>query len=65
LCSVVSSVGGMVSMLVMWLISFMMFTFASCVLLGRGCCDVKLDKRLRNVALLCNVMTSLWAVYDQ
>jgi hypothetical protein len=51
--------------LVMWLISFMMFTFASCVLLGRGCCDVKLDKRLRNVALLCNVMTSLWAVYDQ
>jgi len=29
LCSVVSSVGGIVSMLVMWLISFIMFTFAS------------------------------------
>jgi hypothetical protein len=29
LCSVVSSVWGMVSMLVMWLISFVMFIFAS------------------------------------
>ena len=31
LCSVVSSAGGMVSMLVMWLISFVMFIFASSV----------------------------------
>ena len=54
LCSVVSSVGDMVNMLVMWLISFMMFTFAW-----------SLARRLRSVALLRNVLTSLWTVFVQ
>ena len=66
LCSVVSSVGGMVSMLVMWLISFMMFAFApgvSCW--AGGVVMYSLARRLRSVALLRNVMTSLWIVFVQ
>ena len=64
LCSVVSIVGGMVSILVTWLISFVMFTFAS----GVSCCWVlgammwSLARRLRSVALLHNVLRSLWNV---
>jgi hypothetical protein len=64
LCSVVSSVGGMVSMLVMWLISFMLFTFASGVLCWVGVIVMwSLAKRLRSVALLRNVLTSLWILF--
>ena len=63
LCSIVSSVGGMVSMLVMCLISFLMFTFASGVScwVGGGVMW-SLARRLRSVALLRSVMTSLWTV---
>jgi hypothetical protein len=64
LCSVVSSVGGMVSMLVMWLISLVLFRFAlgvSCWL--GGIVMYSLARRLRSVALLRNAMTSLWTVF--
>jgi hypothetical protein len=57
LCSVVTSVAGMVSMLVMWLISFFSFTFASGVSCWVGDVMWSLDKRLRSVALLRIVMT--------
>ena len=60
LSSVVSSVGGMMSMLVMWLISFMMFTFASGVSCWVGSVMWSLARRMRSVALLRNVVTSLW-----
>ena len=65
-CSVASSAGGMVSMLVMWLISCMMFAFVSGVSCWVGG-DVmwSLARRLRSVALLRNVLTSLWAVFVQ
>ena len=64
LCSVVCSVGGMVSMLVMWLISFVMFAFTSGVSCWVGG-DVmfSLARRLRSVALLRNVLTALWTVF--
>jgi len=66
LCSVVSSVGGMVSILMMWLISFMMFTFASGVSCwGGGVVMYSLARRMRSVALLRNVMTFLWTVFVQ
>jgi hypothetical protein len=58
--SVVSSVEGMVSMLVMYLISFVMFTFASnvcCCASGVVVCS--LARRFRSVALLRSVVTSL------
>ena len=64
LCSVVSSVGDMVSMLVMWLISFMMLTSASGVSCWVG--DVviwSLARRMRNVALLRIGLMSLWTVF--
>ena len=64
LCRVVYSVGDMVSMMVMWLISFMMFTFASVVSCWvRGAVMWSMARRLRSVALLRNVMTSLWTVF--
>ena len=50
----------------MWLISFMMFTFApgvSCWV--GGVVMYSLARRLRSVALLRNVMTSLSTVFDQ
>jgi len=51
LCSVASSVGNVVSMLVMWLISFMIFTFASGVSCWvRGVVMWSLVRRLRNMA---------------
>ena len=53
LCSVVSSVKSMVSMLVMWLILFCMFILASgvsCLVGGVVVCS--LARRLRSVALL-------------
>ena len=60
LCIGVSSVGDVVSMLVMWLISFMMFTFASGVSCWVGGVMWSLAMRLRSVALLRSVVTSLW-----
>ena len=64
LCSVVPSVGGMVSMLVMWLISFVMFIFASIVSCWAGGVVVwSLARRLRSMALLRSVLTSLWTVF--
>ena len=57
-----SSVEGMVSILLMWMISFMMFTFASGVSCWVGGVMWSLDRRLRSMALLLSVMTSLWAV---
>ena len=64
LCSVVSSVGSMVSMLVTWLISFVIFTVASGVSCWVGG-DViwSVARRLRTLALLCNVLTSLWTIF--
>ncbi len=66
LCSVVSSVGGVVSMLVMRLISFVVFILTSsiscCV---RGIVVCSLARRLRSVALLRSVLTSLWTVFVQ
>ena len=66
LYSVVYSVGGMVSMLVMWLISFDMFILASGVscLVG-GVVVWSLARRLRSVAMLRSVLTSLWTVFVQ
>ena len=65
LCSVISSVGGMASMLVMWLISFMMFMFASGVSCWEGGVVMwSLARRLRSAALLRNVLTSLWTVFS-
>ncbi len=51
-------------MLVMWLISFVMFTSASGVhyLVG-GVVMYSLVRRLKSVALLHNVLTSLWTVF--
>ena len=64
LCSVVSSMGDMGNMLVMWLISFVMFAFATCVSCWLGCAVMwSLARRRRSVALLRNVMTSLWTVF--
>jgi hypothetical protein len=64
LCSVVSSVGDMGSMLVMWLIPFVMFIFASSVSCWVGGVVVwSLARRLRSVALLRSVLTSLWTVF--
>jgi hypothetical protein len=66
LCSAISSMGGMVSMLVMWLISFMMSAFALDVSCWLG--DVviwSLAKRMRSVALLRIALTSLWTVFVQ
>ena len=64
LCSVVSSVGGVLSMLVMWLISFLVFILRSgvscCV---RGIVVCSLARRLRSVTLLRSVLTSLWTVF--
>ena len=66
LCSVVSSVGGMVSMVVMWFISFVVFILTygvfCCV---RGIVVCSLARRLRSVALLRSVLTSLWTVFVQ
>ena len=66
LCSIVYSVGGKVSMLVMWLTSFFMFIFASSVSCWVGGVVVwSLARRLRSVALLRSVLTSLWTVFVQ
>ena len=66
LCSFVSSVGGVVSMLVMWLISFVMLIFTSGVSCWvRGVVMCSLARRLRSVALLRSVLTSLWTVFVQ
>ena len=66
LCSVVHSVGGMMSMLGLRLVSFMMFMFASSVSCWvRGAVMWSLARRLRSVALLRNVITSLWTGFVQ
>ena len=63
LCSVVCSVGGVVSMLVMWLISFVVFILTSSVsFCVRDIVVCSLTRRLRSVALLRSVLTSLWTV---
>jgi len=63
LCSDVNSMGGMVSMLVMWLNSFMMFTFAPGVSCWIGSVVMwSLARRLASVAVLRNVLTYLWTV---
>jgi hypothetical protein len=64
--SVVSSVGGVVSMLVICLLSFVVFIFTSgisCWVRGIGGCS--LARRLRSVAMLRSVMTSHWTVFVQ
>jgi hypothetical protein len=53
-----------VSILVMWLISSFMFTFASGVSCWvRGVAMRILDRRMRSVAILRTVLTSLWTVF--
>jgi len=65
-CSVVSSLRGVVTISVMWLISFMMFSFASDVSCWvRDVVMWSLARRLRSVVLLRNVLTSLWLVFVQ
>ena len=54
------------SMLVMWLISFVMLIFTSGVSCWvRGVVVCSLARRLRSVALLRSVLTSLWTVFVQ
>ena len=66
LCSVVSSVGGVVSILVMWLISFVVLVFNSGVSCWLGAVVVcSLANRLRSVALLRSVLTSRLTVFVQ
>ena len=66
LCNVVSSVGDVVSMLVMWLISFVVFIFTSGISCWvRSIVVCSLARRLRSVALLRSVLTSLWIVFVQ
>jgi hypothetical protein len=66
LCSVVSSVGGVVSMLVLWLISFVVFIFTSGISCWvRGIVVCSLARCLRSVALLRSVLTSLWTIFVQ
>ena len=66
LCSFVYSVGGVVSMLVMWLISFVVFIFTSDISCWvRSIVVCSLARRLRSVALLRSVLTSLWTVFVQ
>ncbi len=62
LCSVVSCVGSVVSMLVMCLISFVIFPFVSGVYYWIGCVVIwSLARRRGSVALLHNVPTYLWS----
>ena len=66
LCSVVSSVGDVISMLVMWLISLVMSAFVLGVTFWVGCVVMwSLARRRRGVALLRCVLTSLWTVFVQ
>ena len=51
------------SILMMWLISLFMFMFASSVSCWVGDVMWSLARRLRSVALLHNMMTSLWTAF--
>jgi hypothetical protein len=66
LCSAVSRVGGIGSMLVLCLISFVVLAFASDVSCKVGGVVVRsLARRLSSVAMLRSVMPSLWTIFVQ